>query len=211
MVKNKCEHEVPADVAAAAQLGCKGGVDYVYKDGEYGGKHPVASIGCRRPTRFKSDGYVYFKVPVAPGWVAFKSRRNERPPAIPGLDPPLLSSVGEVTITEKIDGSPLVFRVEDEAVFLALSNPKKAFRVQLLRMWDERGFEQGVVEYRICYYMIAHKPRMKDKWAYGQFAPMFTPAELTLLLEKIQEKGWPQADLNQSPNGSDLPSFPAEQ
>ena len=43
----------------------------------------------------------------------------------------------------------------------------------------------------ICYYMIAHRARMKDKWAFGQFAPMFTGAEFTLLLAKIQEKAWP--------------------
>jgi hypothetical protein len=195
MSLNECGREVPPAVAtAAARAGCKGEVRYVYEDGQYGGKRPVASIGCTRPTRFRSDIFKYFKIPIAPGWVAFKSWLNERPPAIAALVPPLLSSIDEITITEKIDGSPLVFRVEDEIVFLALSNPKKAFRVQLLRMWDEQGFDKGLLEYRICYYVIAHKPRMKDRWAFGQFAPMFTPAEFALLLQQILEKGWPLPD-----------------
>jgi hypothetical protein len=192
MAKNECGDEVPTEVASAAtQIGCGGGVKYVYRDGQYGGIRPAASIGCKRATRFGSDSYKYFKVSVADGWVAFKSWSNDRPPAIAGLNPPLLSSIGEVTITEKIDGSPLVFRVEDEVVFLAADSPKKAFRVQLLRMWDDTGFDNGLPEYRICYYMIAHRPRMKDKWAFGQFAPMFSPDDLATLLKVIQEKGWP--------------------
>jgi len=211
MATNECQQEVPPDVATAAgRFGCKGGSKYVYQDGQYGGKHPVASIGCEQATRFGSDIFKYFKVTIASGWVAFKSWRNERPPAIAGVEPPLLSSIGEVTVTKKIDGSPLVFRVEDEIAFLACSNPKKAFRVQQLRMWDEKGFDSGLMEYRICYYMIANKPRMKGKWAFGQFAPMFTSAEFTLLLTVIQEKGWPlnelpAADESQSPLSVDRP------
>jgi hypothetical protein len=84
-----------------------------------------------------------------------------------------------------------VFRVEDEVVFLAAGNRKKAFRVQRLRMWDDAGFDKGLIEYRICYYIIAHKPRMKDNWAFGQFAPMFSPDDFATLLKIIQAKGWP--------------------
>jgi len=191
MAKNECHYEVPPDVAAAAaRVGCKGGVKYVYQDGQYGGNRPAASIACNRATRFRSNSFTYFKVPIAQGWVAFKSWLNERPPALADVYPSLLSGIGEVTITKKIDGSPLVFRVEDEIVFLATANPKKAFCVQLLRMWDDEGFDKGLIEYRICYYMIAHKPRMKDRWAFGQFAPMFTPEDFASLITKVQKKGW---------------------
>lgn len=65
---------VLADVAAKAEeLGCVGGVKYVYQEGEYGKKYPVASIGCRRATRFRSQSYERFKIELIPGWVAFES------------------------------------------------------------------------------------------------------------------------------------------
>ena len=78
----------------------------------------------------------------------------------------------------------MIYTVEDEVVFEAPSTPGKAFCLQKLR------FEDGRDEFRICYYMIARKPRMKGKWAYGQFAPMMTPKELQLIFEKAKEKGW---------------------
>lgn len=113
------------------------------------------------------------------------------PDAAPSVHPPLPPSrIGVVTRTEKIDGSPMVFRVEDEEFFVAPSNPGKAFRLQQLRFDDGAGFEAGHTEYRICYYMIAHRPRMKGKWAFGQFAPLMTPEELSLIVAKLKNKGW---------------------
>ena len=107
--------------------------------------------------------------------------------AHPTLPP---SRIGVITRTVKIDGSPMVYRVEDEEFFVAPSNPGKAFRLQRLRFDDGAGFEAGHIEYRICYYMIAHRPRMKGKWAFGQFAPLMTPGELCLIVSKLKNKGW---------------------
>jgi len=74
MATNELGHRVPANVEQAVnEQGCLGGVKYVYRDGDYGGKRPVASIRCQRPTRFRSSNYENFKVPIADGWVAFKS------------------------------------------------------------------------------------------------------------------------------------------
>ena len=100
------------------------------------------------------------------------------------MHPPLPSRIGKPTRTRRIDGSPLHYTVEDEVSFIAPSNPDKAFYLQKLVFDDAR------VEFRICYYMIAHKPRMKGKWAFGQFAPMMTAEEMKLLFEKAQQKGW---------------------
>lgn len=122
----------------------------IYRDVTFEGILPVASIGCKRATRFGTEEFRYFKIPIAEGWVAFKSWLNERLPAIAGLDSPLLSNIGEATSTEKIDGSPLVFRVEEESLFLASNSPKKTFPEQLLRMWDVTRFNNGLIEYRIC-------------------------------------------------------------
>lgn len=107
--------------------------------------------------------------------------------AVPPLPP---SRKGAITRTERIDGSPLVYRVEDEDIFIAPSNPRKAFLLHKLGVDDGNGVENGSVMFRIGYYMIAHKPRVKGKWAWGQFAPMMTPEELDLIVRRLREKGW---------------------
>jgi hypothetical protein len=84
----------------------------------------------------------------------------------------------------------MVYRIDDEAVFLSPSSRDKAFRVQQLRFDDGTGFAMGHTEYRVCYYRIAHRPRMKGKWALGQFAPFMTPQELALIISTFRGKGW---------------------
>lgn len=65
MARNEVGIEVPAEVETAAQqLGCVGGVRYVYRDGQYGrGNMPVASIGCVQPRRWRSNRFEGWKVP----------------------------------------------------------------------------------------------------------------------------------------------------
>ena len=64
----------PAVVEAARKRNCLHEVKYVYLDGDYGGRFPVASINCRsRATRFQSENYQNFKVSLGDGWVAFRS------------------------------------------------------------------------------------------------------------------------------------------
>jgi hypothetical protein len=94
------------------------------------------------------------------------------------------SRIGKKTYRKKIDGSPLVYEVIDEEIFQAPSNERKAFCLQKLRL------EDGQEIFRIAYYMIAEKPRMRGKWAYGQFAPMMTKEEMEIIFEKITAKGW---------------------
>jgi len=57
--------------------------------------------------------------------------------------PPLpRSRIGKVSQTRKIDGSPLVFRVDDDDLFTAPSNPKKAYLLHNVRM-DGEGIVDG--------------------------------------------------------------------
>ena len=106
--------------------------------------------------------------------------------------PPLPKSRrGRVTRRKKIDGTPLIYRVEeDEPPFAAPSNPKKAFYLQKLRFDDGAGFDQGHVEYKISYYMVAHKGQRRGKWAFAQFAPMMTAEEFQMILQVMRRKGW---------------------
>ena len=95
---------------------------------------------------------------------------------------PLPSRRGKTTRRKDIKGNPMVYTVEDEMVFEANSNPQKAFALHKLKHHD------GRVEFRICYYMIAHRARMKGKWAFGQFAPMMTKEELREIFNKLKAK-----------------------
>ncbi len=64
---------------------------------------------------------------------------------------------------------------------MAESSRHKAFAIHKLK-WDD-----GREEYRIGYYMIAQRPRMKGKWAWGQYAPMMTEKELTEIFEHAEK------------------------
>lgn len=94
------------------------------------------------------------------------------------------SRLGKKSFRKTIDGKPMVYEVVDEVVFLAPSDNRKAFCLHKLR------FEDGRDIFRIAYYMVAEKAKMRGKWAYGQFAPMMTKEEMLLIFEKIQTKGW---------------------
>lgn len=100
------------------------------------------------------------------------------------MQPPLPKRIGKKTKTKKIDGSPLVYTVIGEEIFLAKSNSKKAFCLHKL------CHDDGKEEFRIGYYMIAHKPRMRGKWAWGQYAPIMTKEEMTEIFNKLKTKGW---------------------
>ncbi len=94
------------------------------------------------------------------------------------------SRLGRKSHIHTIDGRPTSYEVVDEVLFLAPSNERKAFCLHKLK------FEDGREEFRIAYYMIAEKPRMHGKWAYGQFAPMMTKDEMRMIFEKAKTKGW---------------------
>jgi hypothetical protein len=100
------------------------------------------------------------------------------------MNPALPTRLGKITKTKAIDGSPLIYKVIDEEVFIAPSNANKAFALHRIRI------EDGREEFRIGYYMIAHRPRMKGKWAWGQFAPIMTKGEMELIFEKAKVHGW---------------------
>jgi hypothetical protein len=97
---------------------------------------------------------------------------------------PLPKRLGKKTKTKKIDGTPLIYTIIDEEVFLAKSSTKKAFCLHKLR------HEDGKEEFRIGYYMIAHKPRMRGRWAWGQYAPMMTKEEMAEIFDKLKTKRW---------------------
>jgi len=98
--------------------------------------------------------------------------------------PILPTRLGKTTKTKGVDGHPVEFTVVDEDIFIAPSNPGKAFCLHKIEHSD------GRVEFRIGYYMIAHKPRMRGRWVWGQYAPIMTSEELALIFKHACQKGW---------------------
>jgi hypothetical protein len=198
MAKNERGQDVPAAVEAeATRLKCHKHVKYVYRDGDYPSNGPATSIDCvKHSSRLTSGNFDSLKVQLGGGHVAFRSRSSlatalVASPQPEGELPPLPGSrIGKITRTKKIDGSPLVFRVEDDDLFTAPSNAKKAYLLQKVRIDDGEGFDEGHDEYRIAYYMIGHKKRVSGKWAFGQFAPIMTPEDLVAIVKRMKEKGW---------------------
>jgi hypothetical protein len=100
------------------------------------------------------------------------------------MNPPLPSRLGKTTSGKTIRGGPMVYTVVDEDVFPAAANPNKAFAIHKLR------FRDGREEFRLGYYMIAYGPRMKGKWAWGQYAPMMTKEDMAVIFRHAKAKGW---------------------
>ena len=71
---NECNEEIPDYIVSKAkELGCINH-SYIYKEGEYSGKLPKASIGCSKATPFRNaTNAESMKIPLGDGWVAFKS------------------------------------------------------------------------------------------------------------------------------------------
>jgi hypothetical protein len=42
-------------------------------------------------------------------------------------------------------------------------------------------------ESRIGYFMVAHRPRMEGKWAWGQYSAMMTETEMTGILRRAEK------------------------
>ena len=104
------------------------------------------------------------------------------PPAIP--QPP--NHVGDPPkALTYIDGRMTTYKVLDEITRIPPSNPGKALYLQLLQFADD-----GRKEMRLCYFMIAHRPRMRGKWVFGQFAPMIREEDFSYLIAEARKRGW---------------------
>jgi len=103
------------------------------------------------------------------------------------MNPPLPSRLGKETSRKDIHDRPMVYTVFDEDVFIAPSNPHKAFAIHKFK------FADGHEEFRIGYYMIAQRRRLKGKWAWGQYAPMMTKEDMFAIFDHLKKKGWIEA------------------
>lgn len=197
---NELGDNIPEEIAEKAlELGCAGGVRYIYLDDDYDGEFPAASIGLTKARRFKSTSYEKHKreIGIIGGiqYVAFASpSKTPRSPLERISDhqiPPLPNArIGEETNTYAIDDTPLNFIVEDGFILPTLRNRTKAFCVQRLKIDDGDNYAMHHYELRISYYMVRHKGNRRGTWQFGQFAAMMSPEEYQLIHQAIHERGW---------------------
>ena len=100
--------------------------------------------------------------------------------------PPLPRCVGrKFGPHNDINGIPLSYVVEDEIVRIQSDYPEKAIYLQKLRFENEER-----TELRLAYYIIAKKPRMAGKWAWGQSATMMPIEDFRAIVREARKKGW---------------------
>ena len=100
------------------------------------------------------------------------------------VHPPLPSRIGKRTNFKDIEGKPRSYVVRGEIVRIQSTNQEKAIYLHLL------DFEEGHSELRLGYYMIAKKPRMAGKWAWGQFAAMLPIEDFNAIVREARKRGW---------------------
>ncbi|MFH1457098.1 MAG: hypothetical protein ABIF17_03210 [Patescibacteria group bacterium] len=86
---------------------------------------------------------------------------------------------GQIT---DINGKKIKFKVIKQVKYQQSNYHEKIFVLQDLL------FENGKKEIRIGYYIIGKKPKMKGKWVWGQFCPLFPKKDLLALLKKAKDK-----------------------
>jgi len=115
-----------------------------------------------------------------------ESAAEPDPQQVPLAIPPLPNHVGDLPKPlTYIDGRSTTYKVLDEITRIPPSNPGKALYLHLLQFADD-----GRKEMRLCYFMIAHRRRMKGKWVFGQFAPMIGEEDFCYLISEARKRGW---------------------
>lgn len=82
------------------------------------------------------------------------------------------------------DGQVLRFVILDEIRRQQTDFPEKVIYLQKFR------FEDGRIQFRLCYYIIGKKPGMKGKWVFGQYATMVPAGDLKWMMDEAERLGW---------------------
>lgn len=76
------------------------------------------------------------------------------------------------------------FEVIDEIKIVQSTSNKKAIYLQKIK------FDTGELEFRLGYYIIGKKPKMKNKWTWGQYATMLPAKDFKKIIKEAQKKNW---------------------
>lgn len=75
--------------------------------------------------------------------------------------------------------------IEDEITRVQSTASHKVICFQKMRRPDN-----GATEFRLGYYMIGVRPRMKGRWVWGQYALLIPEQDLRALLREAEKRKW---------------------
>ncbi|MBM4028184.1 MAG: hypothetical protein FJ280_22740 [Planctomycetes bacterium] len=98
--------------------------------------------------------------------------------------PELPSKIGKTADLSFPDGSTMQWEIVDE--IRRNEDEAKIFVLQRLRQKINGAQEM----FRFGYYIIGKKPKMKDRWTWGQYAPFVTAEDFSAIIHEAQQRGW---------------------
>lgn len=84
-----------------------------------------------------------------------------------------------------IHGEWIEYTIEDEIIRFQTSNKHKLISFQRIRFPKDNR-----IEYRLGYYMIGVKPKMRGKWVWGQFCLLIPEIDLIEIFKEAKERKW---------------------
>ena len=98
--------------------------------------------------------------------------------------PPLSSTIGKTAHLTFPEGNIMTWRVIDE--IRIHENQEKILLLQRLQSIGDPRNQM----FRFGYYIIGKKPKVKDRWVWGQFAPFISAKDFELIIGEARKKSW---------------------
>ena len=98
--------------------------------------------------------------------------------------PELPSNIGKTVNIGFPDGSTMQWAVVDE--IRKNEDEEKIFVLQKLRQKADAKQEM----LRFGYYIVGKKPKMKDKWTWGQYCPFVSVEDFAAIVKAAQVRKW---------------------
>jgi len=95
------------------------------------------------------------------------------------------SNIGKTRRNFDINGNERHFTILDEICRQQSTYPEKVLYLQKLRFEED-----GRIELRLGYYIIAKKGRMEGKWVWGRAATKIPVEDFEAIIGEAIKKGW---------------------
>ncbi len=105
--------------------------------------------------------------------------------ALPIKRPKVPNNIGKMRKIQGIHGEWIKYIIEDEIIRF-----QTTFKHKLISFQRIRFFMDNRIEYRLGYYMIGVKPRMRGKWVWGQFCLLIPEIDLVEIIKEAKKRKW---------------------